>query len=140
MTDLDVALIESICERFADIVEPIKGQEPGPKELHEIRRIKYKLRRMGAGTIRQARMLVLRHRDGDECHWCHRVVEFGLTGHQPLTPIDGDLNRWCATEDHVIPRSEGGRSRLANLVISCQPCNSQRAGHTAPYLNREMAS
>ena len=40
--------------------------------------------------------------------------------------------QWRATIDHVIPQSEGGHTRLDNLVLACQKCNSSRqAGKTS---------
>lgn len=40
----------------------------------------------------------------------------------------------CRTEeltyDHVIPRSQGGRTEWANIVSACGPCNSRKAGRT----------
>lgn len=34
------------------------------------------------------------------------------------------------TLDHVIPRCQGGKSTWLNLVVSCLPCNSFKAGRT----------
>ncbi len=34
------------------------------------------------------------------------------------------------TLDHVIPRSQGGRSTWENIVCSCQPCNRRKGGRT----------
>lgn len=38
---------------------------------------------------------------------------------------DEDLNY-----DHVIPRSQGGRTVWENIVASCYPCNSKKANRT----------
>jgi 5-methylcytosine-specific restriction endonuclease McrA len=32
--------------------------------------------------------------------------------------------------DHVLPRSQGGRSGWENIVTSCYPCNQRKAGRT----------
>ena len=34
------------------------------------------------------------------------------------------------TFDHVIPRSQGGRTIWENIVTSCTPCNSRKGGRT----------
>ncbi len=31
------------------------------------------------------------------------------------------------TLDHVVPRSRGGSNALENLVLSCLPCNHEKA-------------
>lgn len=51
---------------------------------------------------------------------------------------DRSLCRYCGTAvpkkeikiDHIIPYSLGGLTELANLVVSCFPCNSRKAGRT----------
>lgn len=40
------------------------------------------------------------------------------------------LGRPELTLDHVIPRSQGGRSTWENIVCSCQPCNRHKGGRT----------
>ncbi|MFQ5913217.1 MAG: HNH endonuclease [Nitrospinota bacterium] len=34
------------------------------------------------------------------------------------------------TIDHVIPRSRGGRTSWENVVVACQPCNSEKGNRT----------
>lgn len=34
------------------------------------------------------------------------------------------------TYDHVIPRSQGGKTTWTNIVSACGPCNSKKAGRT----------
>ena len=34
------------------------------------------------------------------------------------------------TFDHVIPRSQGGRTSWENIVMACRPCNGQKADRT----------
>jgi 5-methylcytosine-specific restriction endonuclease McrA len=41
--------------------------------------------------------------------------------------------RWPTSElslDHVLPRSQGGRSTWANLVCCCVTCNAKKGGRT----------
>lgn len=44
------------------------------------------------------------------CFWCRRALRFEET-----------------TVDHLRPRSKGGSNRMSNLVLSCSPCNQERA-------------
>lgn len=54
---------------------------------------------------------------------------------QRLWKRDGGCCHYCGTKlswqektiDHVIPRSKGGSNRTWNLVISCRPCNEDKA-------------
>jgi 5-methylcytosine-specific restriction endonuclease McrA len=52
-------------------------------------------------------------RDRDTCQYCGRV--FSRT----------ELNL-----DHVVPRSQGGRSTWRNIVCSCLECNRRKGGRT----------
>lgn len=44
--------------------------------------------------------------------------------------------------DHIVPLREGGRDDFANLVTSCEPCNSGKSGvslgETAPPLDQDV--
>ncbi len=40
------------------------------------------------------------------------------------------MGRPDLTLDHVVPRSQGGRSTWENIVCSCQPCNRRKGGRT----------
>lgn len=65
-----------------------------------------------------------------KCWYCGR----------PLWPIQ-------VTKDHIVPRSAGGSSRQANLVICCRPCNQLKRSRTleeflveeADYLEKQRA-
>jgi hypothetical protein len=52
--------------------------------------------------------------DPDACAYCGVLLE--------------DTNR---TIDHVVPRKRGGKDRLDNLCLACQPCNSRKGDMTA---------
>lgn len=41
-----------------------------------------------------------------------------------------NLTRAEATYDHVIPRSQGGKTSWDNVVICCVPCNQMKGGRT----------
>lgn len=62
-------------------------------------------------TQRFAWMLILR--DGDWCRFCGRWLD--------------DMTR---TLDHVIPRSQGGKTTLQNLVLACAKCNNKKNNNT----------
>ena len=55
-------------------------------------------------------------RDGPYCVWCSRHV--GLA-------VDD------CTRDHLIARSKGGKTGLANYVLACSRCNSRRKSESA---------
>ena len=48
-------------------------------------------------------------RDNGRCQYCYKAV------HRPE-----------ATYDHVIPRSQGGKTTWENIVIACIPCNQKK--------------
>jgi 5-methylcytosine-specific restriction endonuclease McrA len=47
-----------------------------------------------------------------ECFWCGRKL-----------CLDHNQQNF-ATIEHLVPRSKGGSSRIENLALACQPCNS----------------
>ena len=55
-------------------------------------------------------------RDGPNCFYCG--VEFGL-------------GKRSVTFDHVVPRSQGGTRRTANLRLACAKCNRVRGNQPA---------
>lgn len=52
-------------------------------------------------------------RDHGRCQYCRRKVA-----------------RSEATYDHVVPRSQGGKTNWENIVIACVPCNQAKGGRT----------
>ena len=52
-------------------------------------------------------------RDDFRCQYCERRL--------PLSKL---------TYDHVVPRSQGGRTHWENIVMACQTCNRVKAGRT----------
>lgn len=74
------------------------------------------------GDVLEHRALMYDHVGPGEhsCRWCSRTVDWGIK-----FPADGAL---------VVDHLDGDRlnNDLTNLVISCQPCNSSRAGAGNP--------
>lgn len=62
------------------------------------------------GPRRERKVARLLERDGNRCHWCH--AEF----RDELAP----------TLEHLIPQHNGGTSDDENLVLACEPCNTER--------------
>ena len=64
------------------------------------------------GRVRFSRLNIY-SRDGDTCQYCgHKLAR-------------NELNL-----DHVIPRSQGGKTSWENVVCSCVPCNLRKGGRT----------
>lgn len=61
---------------------------------------------------------------------------------------DGGRCGYCATRltlrtatyDHVIPRSQGGKTEWSNVVISCVPCNQKKGGRTPAQAGMTLLS
>lgn len=64
------------------------------------------------GRVRFSRLNIYA-RDADTCQYCGKNL--------PRT----DLNL-----DHVLPRSQGGKTTWENVVCSCVPCNLKKGGRT----------
>src|SRR5678815_3369509 len=41
------------------------------------------------------------------------------------------------TFDHVVPRSQGGRTVWSNIVMACEPCNSRKSNKMPQYSGRK---
>lgn len=61
----------------------------------------------------------IRQRDGDNCRYCGRRVNW----RDRRSPIGG-------TYDHVLPLSSGGGESEDNLVVACRACNLRKARRT----------
>ena len=42
------------------------------------------------------------------------------------------------TYDHVIPRSQGGKTTWENIVSACETCNSEKAGRTPAQAHMKL--
>ena len=62
-------------------------------------------------------------RDHGQCQYCSRKI-----------------TRAEATYDHVLPRSQGGRTHWENIVIACVPCNQHKGGRTPEQARMKMLS
>jgi 5-methylcytosine-specific restriction endonuclease McrA len=72
------------------------------------------------GRVRFSRLNIYA-RDGDTCQYCgHKLAR-------------GELNL-----DHVIPRSQGGKTSWENVVCSCVPCNLRKGGRTPDQAHMKL--
>lgn len=80
---------------------------------------------------------VILEKHGAQCWWCgaplvsiqalHSELIVRITGRHVWWYKNGTIRQdLFATLDHVVPLSEGGTNRLANLVPACSKCNNSR--------------
>ncbi len=62
-------------------------------------------------------------RDGYRCQYCGQT--------RPMSQL---------SLDHVVPRSQGGRTTWENVVCSCTNCNSKKGGRTPLQANMKLLS
>ena len=62
---------------------------------------------------------LLRERDGDNCRYCGKIVNWS----DRKGPNGG-------TYDHITPIASGGKDRMENLVVCCRSCNSRKGART----------
>jgi 5-methylcytosine-specific restriction endonuclease McrA len=60
-------------------------------------------------AYRIRRLNYLFERDGAECRYCKKPLNF-----------------MTATIDHKIPRASGGSQEISNLVLACGECNGRK--------------
>jgi 5-methylcytosine-specific restriction endonuclease McrA len=72
------------------------------------------------GRVRFSRLNIYA-RDTDACQYCGRKL------------ARSELNL-----DHVIPRSQGGKTSWENVVCSCVPCNLRKGGRTPEQANMKL--
>ena len=78
--------------------------------------------RIPVGRVRFSRRNIYA-RDGSTCQYC------GKTG------ASSEFNL-----DHVIPRSQGGKTTWENVVCSCVKCNSRKGGRTPEQAGMRLLS
>jgi 5-methylcytosine-specific restriction endonuclease McrA len=49
-----------------------------------------------------------------------------------------ELNRKSATVDHIVPRTQGGKTTWLNVALACGPCNHRKAGRTPAEANMPL--
>lgn len=115
----------AICMFFSGKVEVI---EESSNEVHSVslvikipavvRLLSFVKVRQKAPTLSRANILA---RDQFECQYCAKQ----------LTPKE-------ATLDHVLPRSQGGRTSWDNLVCCCASCNKRKGNQTPKQANMPL--
>ncbi|MCC5943934.1 MAG: HNH endonuclease [Bernardetiaceae bacterium] len=50
----------------------------------------------------------------------------------------GERNKALLTLDHVIPRSQGGKTSWTNLVTACQRCNSHKGNYSLEKIGMNL--
>ena len=80
----------------------------------------------------RARLIELRElaylAQGGLCHWCEIVMTIGEEPPLPTT----------CTADHLVPRSEGGRTTPDNIVAACMRCNTHRQSTEAVETHNKL--
>jgi 5-methylcytosine-specific restriction endonuclease McrA len=72
------------------------------------------------GRVRFSRLNIYA-RDSDSCQYCGKKL------------ARGELNL-----DHVVPRSQGGKTSWENVVCSCVPCNLRKGGRTPAQASMKL--
>ncbi len=72
------------------------------------------------GRVRFSRLNIYA-RDGDICQYCGKKL------------ARSELNL-----DHVLPRSQGGKTSWENVVCSCVPCNLKKGGRTPDQASMKL--
>jgi len=79
----------------------------------------------GSAKERQERRRSLFERQSGKCHWCGGAMS--LEAHvPPMGP-----RRDYATFEHIVPKSKGGKSNFANVVLAHTICNLKRGNPAA---------
>lgn len=73
-------------------------------------------------------------RERGRCFWCGKRVRLHWRGKKDRgeAPKDG------ATMDHIIPKSDGGKYKIENIVCACSECNQKRRNMPAEIYAKKM--
>lgn len=77
--------------------------------------------------------------------WRHRGVRFSR---ENVYARDRGRCQYCAvhlrrdevTYDHVVPRTQGGKTEWTNIVLSCRECNQRKGGRTPTQAGMRLKS
>jgi 5-methylcytosine-specific restriction endonuclease McrA len=110
--------IKMLCREVAVIEEAVEGRNIGPFPVPRVLRLlKYVYIKIRRGGPRYSRDGVFR-RDNDTCLYCGKHAN---------------------TIDHVLPRSQGGKSTWENSVAACRKCNEKKANRTPKEAGMRLA-
>lgn len=101
--------IKMLARQVAVVHEAVEGESFGPYPLPKVLRlVKYVVLRWRSRVPRWNKNRLLR-RDKHTCGYCGTKA---------------------STVDHIVPRSQGGKSTWLNTVASCLPCNNHKDNRT----------
>lgn len=77
-------------------------------------------------------------------HYINIPYKGVVMSRQNIFKRDGGVCQYCGTNkeltiDHVIPRSQGGKSTWTNLVTACKRCNSRKSDYTLEKAGLKLA-
>lgn len=110
-----------------ELIAVVDRVEAADGALHELSKSK----------DRRKMRVLLRERDGDDCHWCGERMRFSEG--EPM--VNSDQN--FASIEHLVERRRGGSNDPSNLVLAHHRCNRQRDRNqalTAAALRARAAS
>jgi len=96
-----------VVETYDEVIRSVSLAIEMPAVVRLTRSIRHR-----APKVRFSRMNVLT-RDGFRCQYCGQKL--------PAREL---------TFDHVVPRSQGGRTSWTNIVTACRPCNHDKRDRT----------
>lgn len=96
-----------VVEEYEELIRSISISLKMPAVVRLLKRVRRPERR-----VRFSRMNVAT-RDDFTCQYCRKRL--------PLARL---------TYDHVLPRSQGGKTHWQNIVMACHPCNERKANRT----------
>lgn len=106
-----------VVEHYDEVIRSVSEAMHMPAVVRLTRAIRHR-----EPKVRFSRANVLL-RDGYTCQYCGAE----------LAPKD-------LTFDHVVPRSQGGRTSWTNIVTACRPCNGKKGNRTPRQAGMKLSS
>ena len=106
-----------VVETYDEVIRSVSAAMPMPAVVRLTRSIRHR-----DPKVRFSRANVLL-RDGYTCQYC-----------------GAELPSRELTFDHVLPRSQGGRTSWTNIVTACRECNAQKGNRTPQQAGMKLRS